>query len=206
MSLKASEILLTGGSGRLGTELRRLLQEIAAPTRAELDIIRAETIEKMLSAIQPKVEVHAAPFTDVAKAETDRAACWRVNVEGTRHVAQAAARHNVFLVHISTDYVFDGVSGGYKEEDPLGPPRMLWEHNIYTLSGDTTSLVDLIQKAGVKGDMDFLRGGVEDLGRGHHGVGGCGENRGRALRANPKPHHLAQRLQGSGLEYPRRND
>ena len=69
-------ILLTGGTGRLGCELRALLPSIAAPSRAELDVTRSETIEAALKRYEPDVLVHAAAYTDVAAAEKDRAACW----------------------------------------------------------------------------------------------------------------------------------
>ena len=65
--------------------------------------------------------VHAAAYTNVAQAERERAACWQVNVDGTRNLVRAVAARGVFLVHISTDYVFDGTRGGYREDDPVGP-------------------------------------------------------------------------------------
>jgi len=122
-------ILLTGGEGRLGTELRALLPGVVAPLEAEMDITRPEQVDARLDAARPDVLVHAAAYTDVAGAETDRATCWRVNVDGTRNVVRAAAARDVFLVHISTDYVFEGTSGGYREDDPPGPAR-----NYYALT------------------------------------------------------------------------
>jgi dTDP-4-dehydrorhamnose reductase len=122
-------ILLTGGTGRLGCELRSLLSGVIAPSRAELDISRPEMIEGALRQFEPQVLVHTAAYTDVAGAERDRQTCWRVNVHGTRAVVQSAAHHGVFLVHISTDYVFEGTRGMYSEEDPPGPVR-----NYYALS------------------------------------------------------------------------
>ena len=65
--------------------------------------------------------MHAAAYTDVAAAEQNRAACWRTNMNGSRAVAQAAIESGVFLVYISTDYVFEGTRGMYQEEDPPGP-------------------------------------------------------------------------------------
>jgi dTDP-4-dehydrorhamnose reductase len=122
-------ILLTGGTGRLGRELKLLLPELIAPSRAEVDISRPEAIEAALQRFEPEVVVHTAAYTDVARAEQDRQACWRTNVDGTRGIVQSAARHGVFLVHISTDYVFEGTQGMYKEEDPPGPVC-----NYYALS------------------------------------------------------------------------
>jgi dTDP-4-dehydrorhamnose reductase len=123
-------ILLTGGSGRLGTELRSELEGIGAPDEHEMDITDPRAVADALDA-RPGLRaiVHAAAFTDVARAETDRAACWRVNVEGTRNVAAAATARDLLLVHISTDYVFFGDRGGYREDEPVGPVR-----NYYALS------------------------------------------------------------------------
>jgi dTDP-4-dehydrorhamnose reductase len=124
-----SRILLTGGSGRLGTALRGLMPELIAPPRAELDITNLESIQATLTLYEPEVIVHAAAYTDVAEAEKEKALCWRVNVEGTRNLVRAALSRSLHFVHISTDYVFWGDVGGYKEDDPVGPVR-----NYYALS------------------------------------------------------------------------
>jgi dTDP-4-dehydrorhamnose reductase len=122
-------MLLTGGTGRLGRELQGLLSGVVAPLRTELDVTHPETIAVALKRVEPEVLVHAAAYTDVAAAEQNRAACWRTNVDGTRVVAQAAIDSGVFLVYISTDYVFEGTRGMYQEDDPPGPVC-----NYYALS------------------------------------------------------------------------
>lgn len=122
-------ILLTGGSGRLGTELTQLLPGIIAPPETAPDITRPETIYRALEQYQPKVLVHAAAYTDVAGAEKNKKLCWQVNVEGTRNLVRAIEGKGIFLIHISTDYVFDGMRGMYQEDDPVGPVR-----NYYSLS------------------------------------------------------------------------
>ena len=122
-------VLLTGGTGRLGSELVRHLPDLVAPPRAELDVTRPEQVAEALERYRPEVVVHAAGFADVAAAEVEREACWRVNVHGTRVVASAVQARGLSLVHISTDYVFDGEQGGYAEGDVPGPPR-----NFYALS------------------------------------------------------------------------
>ncbi len=81
-------ILLTGGSGRLGSELRTLIPNIIAPPSAELDLTNAANVQHALRLYKPDVVVHAAAYTDVKGAETDKAACWRVNVEGTRNLVR----------------------------------------------------------------------------------------------------------------------
>jgi dTDP-4-dehydrorhamnose reductase len=120
-------LLLTGGGGRLGRELRPLLPDLIAPPRAELDVTDPASVAAAVARHRPDAIVHAAAYTDVARAEVDREACWRVNVAGTRHVLAAAAA--VRVVFISTDYVFWGDRGGYREADQVGPVR-----NHYALS------------------------------------------------------------------------
>ena len=120
-------ILLTGGSGRLGTELRALLPHVVAPSSRDLDVTDAGSVAAALAEHRPRAVAHAAAYTDVKGAETDRERCWAVNVDGTRNVVRALG--DVPLVHISTDYVFYGDTGGYAEDSPVGPVR-----NYYALS------------------------------------------------------------------------
>lgn len=115
------KILLTGGSGRLGTELRVLLPEVVAPTSGEMNLANAEQVLEVVRRERPDVIVHAAAYTNVGDAEREREACWRTNVVGTRHMAQAANEVGAKLVHISTDYVFSGDEGDYRETDTPGP-------------------------------------------------------------------------------------
>ncbi len=124
-----ASVLLTGGSGRLGRELRELLPDLQAPTRSEMDVTDADAVRRRFAAVRPRTVVHAAAYTDVAGAERARARCWSVNVHGTRNVVASARAHGSRLVHISTDYVFPGDAGGYREDDPPGPVR-----NYYALS------------------------------------------------------------------------
>jgi dTDP-4-dehydrorhamnose reductase len=127
--LSADRILLTGGAGRLGSELRRLLPGIVAPSQSQLDVTEPKTITETLQQYKPEVLVHAAGYTDVAQAEQERDRCWQVNVVGMRNIVRAATASGMFFVHISTDYVFSGATGMYREEDPPGPAR-----NYYALS------------------------------------------------------------------------
>jgi dTDP-4-dehydrorhamnose reductase len=120
-------ILLTGGSGRLGSELRALLGDVVAPPSSELDLTKPESVAVALAEYAPDTVVHAAAYTDVRGAETDRARCWAVNVGGTRNLVRALG--DTPLVHISSDYVFYGDRGNYTEDDPVGPVR-----NYYALS------------------------------------------------------------------------
>jgi len=123
------KLLLTGGAGRLGRALRMLLPDLIAPPRDELDLTMPETVRNALVSYHPQGVVHAAAYTDVVGAERDRTLCWRTNVGGTRNLARLASELNVFVVHISTDYVFSGERGDYYEDDAPGPVR-----NYYALS------------------------------------------------------------------------
>ena len=130
---RSVRVLVTGGSGRLGRELRielpRLGIEAYFPIRAELDVTLPDTIQAALERYEPDVVVHAAAYTDVKGAEAERELCWRTNVGGTRNMVRALSGSAAKLVHISTDYVLWGDRGGYAEEDPVGPVR-----NHYALS------------------------------------------------------------------------
>ncbi len=135
-------ILLTGGEGRLGTELRGLIPEIVAPLESEMDITDPAAVAAGIEAAKPALIVHAAAYTDVAGAEADRATCWRVNVDGTRNVVAAVVGRSLPMIHISTDYVFYGDTGGYREDDTPGPVR-----NYYSLTKLVAeSLVRLVDR------------------------------------------------------------
>lgn len=115
------KILLTGGNGRLGTELKALIPGMVAPGSSELDITDLSGVLEVVRRERPGLIVHAAAYTNVGGAEKDREQCWAVNVTGTRHMAKAANEVGAKLLHISTDYVFDGEQGGYRESDTPGP-------------------------------------------------------------------------------------
>jgi dTDP-4-dehydrorhamnose reductase len=79
-------------------------------------------VEHVISSFHPDVIVHAAAYTNVDQAETDQKIALQVNETGTRHIADAAKQHHARLIHISTDYVFDGTkTTPYTEEDPPCP-------------------------------------------------------------------------------------
>jgi dTDP-4-dehydrorhamnose reductase len=104
-------ILLTGGSGLLGTELQKHLNCVAPP-HAVFDVERPPFLSEGISMI-----VHCAAYTDVAQAEHHREDAYGVNVMGTLNMALMGKP----LVYISTEYVFDGEFGNYCEEDTTNP-------------------------------------------------------------------------------------
>jgi dTDP-4-dehydrorhamnose reductase len=116
----SARVLLLGGSGRLGRELRRVVA-CDAPSRADVDLLRPETVEAALDGARYDVVIHAAALVGVRPCEDDRALAFAVNAEGTRHVARATAGAGARLVYVSTDAVFDGERGRYREDDLPNP-------------------------------------------------------------------------------------
>lgn len=141
MSAARRRLVMTGGSGRLGTALAAALPaaeqgdafDAALLSSQEIDVRDRASVDRTFERLRPDVVLHAAAWTDVKAAETQRRACWDINVAGTRNVAAAAAAAGARLVHVSTDYVFwggqDRPEGGYREDDVPGPVR-----NYYALS------------------------------------------------------------------------
>ncbi len=122
----APRLLVTGAQGQLGQELlRRGVAQggaVTGLTRAELDISDAPAVEKVLAEAGADIVVNAAAYTAVDLAETEPERAFAINADGPRHLARACARLGLPLVHVSTDYVFDGASGnGYRENDPVAP-------------------------------------------------------------------------------------
>jgi dTDP-4-dehydrorhamnose reductase len=116
----------------MGASLIPLLKDatwtVQAPASSSANILEPEALAKFLEAFQPDVVLHLAAYTDVANAEQQKDLCWKVNVEGTRNVARAANKIGARMVHISSDYVFDGEKGNYLESDTPNPS------NYYSLT------------------------------------------------------------------------
>ncbi|MET3975708.1 dTDP-4-dehydrorhamnose reductase [Cellulosimicrobium sp. 4261] len=118
---------VTGAGGMLGAEVVALLraggEPVRALDRAALDVTDGDAVARALAGAD--VVVSCAAYTAVDAAETDEATAFAVNAVGAQHVARAAARHGARLVHVSTDYVFDGgpavVGVPYAEDAPLAP-------------------------------------------------------------------------------------
>ncbi len=118
---------VTGAGGMLGTEVVALLraggEPVRALDRAALDVTDGDAVTRALAGAD--VVVSCAAYTAVDAAEADEATAFAVNAVGAQHVARAAARHGARLVHVSTDYVFDGgpaaVGVPYAEDAPLAP-------------------------------------------------------------------------------------
>jgi dTDP-4-dehydrorhamnose reductase len=118
-------IAVTGSKGQVATSLLERAEgkvEIVALGRPTFDLTDRAAIIAGLDAARPDVVVNAAAYTAVDKAETEEADALRVNRDGAAHVAEAAVRLGIPLIHLSTDYVFDGALGRpYREDDPTAP-------------------------------------------------------------------------------------
>jgi dTDP-4-dehydrorhamnose reductase len=103
-------VLITGGRGQLGRALVAAFPEQAVWSggRDELDIGNREAVEGLIREIQPRVVINAAAYNDVDGAESALEEALRVNAAGPAHLAQACRDSRALLVHVSTDYVFDG--------------------------------------------------------------------------------------------------
>ena len=118
-------IAVTGSKGQVATSLLEragLKAEVVALGRPAFDLTDRAAVLAGLEAARPDVVVNAAAYTAVDKAEAEEADAVRVNGDGAGHVAEAAARLGVPLLHLSTDYVFDGaLDRPYREDDPTAP-------------------------------------------------------------------------------------
>ena len=122
------KILLTGITGQVGQELQETLTsvgEVVGLSRQELDLTRPEKIEQKIVEINPDIIVNAAAYTAVDKAETESELAIAINADAPKAMAEAANKIAATIVHISTDYVFDGTNHTpYKEDDATKPLGM----------------------------------------------------------------------------------
>ena len=117
-------ILLTGAEGQLGrvVQLGFGTHQVIAPSEADLDICERRQVEAALDQVRPDLLLNAAAYTDVDGAETDPEAAFAGNARGPGILAVATERRGIPILHISTDYVFDGEAGRpYHERDETGP-------------------------------------------------------------------------------------
>lgn len=131
------KVLITGSNGLLGQKLvQKLAQkaEVIATARGEnrlplednytfvsLDITKKESVDYVIDTHKPDVIIHGAAMTNVDQCEVEKDACWNLNVTATEYLIEAAERNNVFFLHVSTDFIFDGLNGPYLEEGEANP-------------------------------------------------------------------------------------
>jgi dTDP-4-dehydrorhamnose reductase len=121
------KILITGANGQLGSELKELASDYSQfewvfADRSVLDLSDLESISNVLDTIQPQIIINCAAYTAVDKAETETELADVLNHQAVGVLSQWSANHDCSLVHVSTDYVFDGNSSkALTEEAPTGP-------------------------------------------------------------------------------------
>ena len=124
-----TRVLVTGGNGQVGRSIAELASDarfaaldIAVTDRSTVDITDRAGLNAAFDRLQPDVVINAAAYTSVDAAESDEAAATAVNTDGVASLADLCAAHGARLLHLSTDYVFDGTKDGwYVESDPIAP-------------------------------------------------------------------------------------
>lgn len=136
-------ILIIGSGGQLGTDCIEVLGKnhlLAAVDFPEIDITSRDSVAAAFAAHRPEAVINCAAYTAVDACETDTETAWRVNAEGPKLIGEQAAAGNCRVIHISTDYVFDGtrtVPEPYTESDPVNP---LSEYGRSKLAGELNLL------------------------------------------------------------------
>ncbi len=123
------KIVITGAYGQVGSDCVAVLgtpvcHEVTAIARRDLDISDAAAVDQTMSDVKPDIILNCGAFTNVDACERERDKAWAVNVDGPRNLAEAARKRDAWLIHISSDYVFDGkktVPEPYYEDDQPAP-------------------------------------------------------------------------------------
>lgn len=119
--------MITGSKGQLGRDCTRVLSEaheVMAIDLDELDITILSDVEKLIQQFSPNIIINCAAYTQVDNCEIEKELAWKVNVTGVENLAQSMEKHGGRLIHISTDYVFDGrkrIPEPYIEADEPNP-------------------------------------------------------------------------------------
>lgn len=133
------KILITGSNGLLGQKLVKLLANkeginLLATSTGEnrikaitgfdyisLDITNKLQVEQVFNQFKPNVVINTAAMTNVDACEDKKEECWNLNVNAVKNLIEASEKHQTHLIHLSTDFIFDGEKGPYKEEDKPNP-------------------------------------------------------------------------------------
>jgi dTDP-4-dehydrorhamnose reductase len=123
-------ILITGGSGNLGLELKKIFKNSLCPTHEELDITNKNEVDQYFENHEISTIIHTAALTKIRFCEENKELTWKTNVTGTKNLVNASikSKNNLKFIYISTACVFDGHFGMYKETDIPYP------ENFYALT------------------------------------------------------------------------
>jgi len=145
----ALKVLITGAEGQLGTELQRTAPtgaEVIALPSTELDVTDKAAVSDAFARIEPSVLINAAAYTAVDHAENDAETAYAVNEQGVVILADAAAASEARLLHVSTDFIFDGGQGHPYTPQDTGRP--LGVYGASKLAGE--------QRLQARNDLDWL--------------------------------------------------
>lgn len=121
------KIMITGGKGQLGTDCVRVFSEaheVISIDLDEADITKLSEVEILFQTFTPEIIINCAAYTQVDNCETEKDLAWQVNVKGPENLAKSSKKYGGLLIHISTDYVFDGgkrIPEAYVETDDPFP-------------------------------------------------------------------------------------
>ncbi len=140
------KILVTGSNGLLGQKQTALIGQdksikLIATARGEsvipvqgeyypMDITEPADIESVISKTKPDVIIHTAAMTNVDHCETQREACWKANVTAVESLVTACEKYNIHLIHVSTDFIFDGSHGPLDENEKTAPVNYYGESKL----------------------------------------------------------------------------
>ncbi|MDP3479227.1 MAG: dTDP-4-dehydrorhamnose reductase [Desulfoprunum sp.] len=130
------KILIIGAKGQLGSDCCNILSrenDTLGCDIPQIDIGDQQSVDRYISHARPEVIINCAAYTAVDACETERQICWKVNADGPKHLAMAAGKMGSRLIHISTDYVFDGkkpVPESYSEDDSTNPLSQYGESKL----------------------------------------------------------------------------
>lgn len=156
------KILLFGGTGQLGYDLIRrandLNFEVIAPVTSEVDITDKKAVSRIVQTASPSIVINSAAYTAVDNAEDEPERAYAVNAEGAEWVAAACQQRGVRLIHVSTDYVFDGAGESPLSEDasvdPLnvyGASKLAGEQAVLRVLGERVLVVRTASLYGARG-------------------------------------------------------
>lgn len=116
-----SRIIFTGGSGLLGSEFKKIKPDIDYPSSKDFNVTNYKQMKKYATRISCNLIIHAAAFTSPPRIDKDPLKGLEVNIAGTANVVKLCIEFDMRLIYISTDYVFKGDVGNYRETDPVYP-------------------------------------------------------------------------------------
>ena len=167
------KILITGANGLLGQKLVDLFNEKgidylatargnnrnkAVKSYATMDLQNYPEVQQVVQAYGPQIIIHTAAMTQVDQCEAEKELCWSLNVEVVQNLAVLCSEQSIHLVHLSTDFIFDGADGPYCEDDLPNPVNYYGECKLaaeeYLINSKTShTILRTILVYGVTADM-----------------------------------------------------